>query len=509
MRSRRIVVGAAAVALFALAAVLRLHHFDALPVHRDWAWFLRAAGAHAGARPPDSQYAFLYTSVPVVWFGGLLRLLGLQGALATWGLFAALAAPATAWAVRRTGASWAAAAGAGLVIALSPTDIAFGRGLESPYLATLLVAAGAVGWTALGRRGGAALLVGSWTLAAGMHVGLVGLAATAVVAVAWRGARIHERDGRAASLKYLGVALPAALPAVWIVLRFDTTRLLSNLLLLTEGAGQGYAGDPTTLRAVAESFGWTPGAGLVGILLLGAGAAAGPRTAAVVPSAGPALAAGAAPYLVGWARTGYLSDDHSAALLPLVLVTALPLARRAAEPVTALALASVLWLLVPRMTPTTVAGPPFAVALEVAEAIEAAVPAPREPVVLMARALERGTPPALSADVLGEMARVVGPPRGEGPATCVLVVPQRRAGLLGLDRVPAPTLRAAYDADVFVDPGCAVTSTQAGLLCASIPSGFFERASPRGVPARRSFAEVPGSCAAPVGVSLASERGPD
>ncbi len=500
MAARRALVVVGAVVLFAGALALRLIPVDDVPVHRDWAWFLRSAGAHAVGAPPVSNHAFLYTSVPVVGFGKLLALGGLRGALWAWAALAALAAPATAWAVHRAGGRPVVALLAGLVVAASPTDITWGRGLESPYLATTLVALGAVGWTALDRRWGGALLVAAWTLAAGMHVGLVGLAAAALVGVLWEGARRREREGVAASARFVAPALLAAAPAAWILLRFDVHRLLSDVVLLSQGAAEGYAGARTGVGAFAATLGWTPVLAIPVVVVIVAGAVRGGEATAG-PTLWPALAAGVAPYLAGFLATGYLSDDHSAALLPLLLAAALPAARRFGPAAAGLWAASTVWLLVPSSATPPERAAPYSLALEVADAVDAAVAPGREPHLIVARELERGLPPAMSADVLGEITRVVHDPRPPGPPTCALLVPERRSGLLGLARVPAPTLRRIHRADVFLDPGCAALRERMGLLCAVVPGGFFERSPPRRVPPRVTFAG-PGSCVAPLGVDL-------
>jgi hypothetical protein len=266
-----ILVGAA---LFCLAIALRLHDFADLPIHRDWAWFLRSAGAHAVGAEPASNHAFLYTSVPVVVFGKLLASLGLKGALILWGILAAAAAPLTAAAVWRKGGgkavAWSAVA-AGAIIAVSPAEVSFGRGIESPYLATSLVAIGLLGLRVAvrGGRWGFVWMVGAWSLAAGMHVGLVGLVGFAGGFTMWHAARLRERHGgwREAAI-VVGCGALAGLPALAIVLRFDVGRLLSDVLLLSNGAGAGYAGDGVALDAQVAAFGLVPSA-LLAVALLG------------------------------------------------------------------------------------------------------------------------------------------------------------------------------------------------------------------------------------------------
>jgi hypothetical protein len=505
MRRRTLVLALGAAGLFVLAAWLRLRDFDAIPIHRDWAWFLRSAGAHAVGEEPASNHAFLYTSVPVVIFGKILGAVGLQAALVLWGGLAALAAPLTAAAVaqRLEGRlGLLAAAMAGVVVAISPTDIAFGRGLESPYLATALVASGAIGLGALGKRWGGPLLVASWTFAAGMHIGLVGLASFAVLIVLWHAARVRERDGVAAGLQSLVFGWVAAFPVVWILLRFDVSRFLSNLVLLTQGAGEGYAGEPTTLEKVAETFALhgVVVVALVLLVILGLRGSRGDRPeAASVSLVWLALAAGLAPFALGFLRTGYLSADHSAVLLPLLLAGVV--ATTGARATWAAGVWLIAALVFQIQAPARDQGTDLAVVLAVADAMRGAADAvDREPTLITSRRLERESPQAFSADVLGEVARVIRPPRRAGPQACVVAMHARRQAPLGLTRVASAPMRAR-GADLFLDPDCSLIRERLGLLCALEPAGFFERTWPQQAEPRNPFGSIPDSCIAPVGMT--------
>jgi hypothetical protein len=389
---------------------------------------------------------------------------------------------------------------AGAIVAFSPTEAAFGRGLESPYLATTFVAAGLVG---LRRRdsAGAALAVGAFAAASGMHVGLVGLLAFAALKTVWEAGREREARGiRASQVRLL--ALAASLPFAAVVLRLDLARLLSDLVLLGNGAGEGYAAEIGPFSLQLAIFAITPWA--LGLVLLGVLVGRLPRFRGIRESDPTipllALAAGAAPFVVGWIGTGYLSADHSGALLPLLLASVACLARRSAPGAMAVWLVACL-MLRGGAGPKEDDGPrAFELALETAEVIRLATPEDREPWTFVARDVEGRTPPAFSADVLGEIVRTARPPAPSERATCFLVVSERRVGPLGLPRVEAPGLRSALQVDLFHDLDCAAMRTRLPELCAAVPEGFYERSWPRRIAPEFTFAGLPGSCSAPMGM---------
>ena len=497
-------------ALFALAAGLRLHDFCAIPLHGDWAWFLRAVGDLLAGRPPEGLYAYLYTSIPALLFTAAFTMGGsLVAGLTIWAGLAGLAAPLVFWALRDQVGRIAAVLG-GAILAMSPVDVRFGRGLESPYLLSTFVALLTLGLLVGSRRHwlGPVLTVLGAAGAAGMHLGFSLFAIT--------GCLVAARDVlRLPSHKILSTVgcLAAGLPfasAVWVL---DRSRLQDNLAM--RGAAVDAFGDEQ-LAGTTELLATLPGTvGLplwfCGVLLaslalttvLGKRAGQGTRASGdgALPTLGALLVTGLAPFVWMAFKYGYISDDHAAGLLPLVVAVVAVVAVQArivrsegAPRMLRLdswapSLVLLSWL------GCIVASPYFQESLtphesnsltELQEALDlrdriqgaAASAGDSDPWVLVEQRAGFDNLKSRSGPLLNELLRL---PAQADPVrnSCFFIVAEGRALPSGLVELPVHKARMFPPMRLLQDIDCALALSRGPEICAALPGGLVGRPTPR------------------------------
>lgn len=489
--------------LFVLAAWLRLRNFWDLPVHRDWPWFLRVSGDLLAGRSPEGPYAYLYTSVPAALFALALKVTGgLVGALRLWSLLAALAAPILFWALRERIGRLAAALAAGVLVLL-PVDLAWGRGLESPYLVSSFVAVLTLGLL-LGhqrRALGPPLTVLGAAGAAGMHLGLAPLVVAACLVAGWD--LIRQGSHRLLSLAgCLAIGAPFA-AVVWF---FDRSRLEDDLNM--RGAAIDAFGDAAragrfellTELPASVGLGGVRGIVLAGLLLVllalplvfRPGGSVEPPEPQPRLRLGGLLAVGLAPYVVMGLKVGYLSDDHAAGLLPLGLALLLLLAQRPALPELARRwgprLLPALWI-VALLTSSSfwglVGGSDSSGPTELEEALELrdqiaslTGPSDSDAWVLVERQAGFDLFEGRQANLLNELLRLPAPP-AEAPDSCFLLVAEGRGLPDSLEAVPVEQREGEGAFALWHDPGCRAVMTQGAAICSALPGGLEGRHPPR------------------------------
>lgn len=228
LRWERALTALALLALTGLAVERRLAQLATMAVDPDWTWFLRVGSQVGHGQAWVGPAMFMYPTFPCLLFGLMARLCG-DGptTILAWTLLGSLAAPLTLLAVRAI-AGLPAGVVAGLVVALSATQIWVSTGLKSPYivgLATALLALGLAGATA---RRPAGLLLGAAgaALMSTLHIGLLPATALALVLLLLHLPRL---PGAGARLLGLGGLLLGAGPIAGWSLYVDRARLLRDL----------------------------------------------------------------------------------------------------------------------------------------------------------------------------------------------------------------------------------------------------------------------------------------
>lgn len=490
LQIERVTTAVVALALYGLAAWTRLSWLPDLSIDPDWAWFMRVGSQTGHGEAWVGPAMFMYSTLPSLLFGLLARLMGDgPSTIVVWTALGGLAAPLTLLAVRRV-AGLPPGVVAGLVIALSDTQIWVTVGLKSPYFVALASALLALGLAeAVARRPWGALLASQGaTLMASLHIGLAPAGAFAVLAAL---ALLVRLPGRRARLVGLAGWLLGTLPITAWVLYVDRSRLLRDLAI--------HAADPWTsegdtaelLTRVEQGLSLTMdtgrvllGLGLAGLLLAPlylrwrrsrdpAEALSSYREGLTASAlVGATFVLSLAPYLYQVKALHYFEVHHAVGCVPLGLVALSGLARALGPPrpallgagIAALTLAPWLadardlhWTRPPQKNPLR----DWPVQRALAEAIRAAS-GPAQPVVLAWLDEGRGHDPETVTRVLSELVRVGPYTEREAPTCFVLTDAVARADLPGM----AVLLELPDEAGLLLaDPGCAVLPTLSSRLC--------------------------------------------